>query len=224
METILPYLIAICISILCGLYGMYYSTQGIRKVYEFKIDRKIFVFLCIISGIVDTLSVMMYFKYITLPSQLSYFPFNFYRLVQHIFLCMLYSYWLSPMEKKYAYYNAIVAIPLWSFPKIVGLENFHAMDLMSGPISHFLLFCASVHFLGNLNNRTIPPIKPDPLYQIGSVNIIYFGMMTITYLLMNYNPIYVKYISFLNIIQDVYYIYALYFFTQKTNFEIHDWL
>ncbi len=215
---------AIGVSFFCGLYGVYYFIQGVHKIYEFKTDRKLFSFLCIISAVTDAISLMMYYKFITLPSQYYFFPISMYGLLQHIVICMLYSFWLSPMERKYAYINAFAAIPLWSLPKIFGFENFSKMDLISGPISHLLLFCASVHFLGNLNNRTTTQLKNDPLYQIARVNIIYFGVMMITFMLMSYDIVFLYYSPLMSIIQDVCYMYAIYRFTQRTNFEIHDWL
>ncbi len=214
----------IIISFLNGVYAAYYSVQGIRGKYEFKTDRKIFMFLCIISAVVDTTSLLMYYKLIVLPTQFSFLPFNLYRLLQHVGLCILYSFWLSPMERKYAYYNAIAIIPLWIILKVTGIENFSQPEQLTAPISCFLLCLQSIHFLGNLNNRTTTDVKKDALFKIGLVNIAYFGMMTVTFMLINYDVNFRYFTPIPSILQDVYYMQAIYLFTKYTNFELHDWL
>ncbi len=224
MNTTLNYYLVLSLSLFCGLYALYYSFQGIIGKFEFKTDRKLFVSLCIITTITDFLSFLMYKKILILHPQWYFFPIHFYILLQHILLCMLYSCWLSPMEKKYAYYNAIGMIILWCILKITNLEPFNKIETVTVPISHFFLFIQSFHFIVNLDKRTTTNPKIDPLHQIGSVNVIYFGLMTLTFSLVNYNKFFWNFVFLFNIFQYGYYIYALYLFSKKTNFEIHDWL
>lgn len=119
------------------------------------------------------------------------------------------------MEKKYAYYNIYAFVPLWCILKITGVESFSSVDIISYPLSSLLLGFQSFQFIVNLDKRFIGNPRKDPRWQIGSVNMMYFGGMMFTYILINYYRKFTYIIYLLNIMQYAYYIYAMYLFSKQ---------